>query len=78
MPHVIIKLIKGPSKEQEKRAAEQIAEIVNKTLGKPMKYISVSVGEYGYDEWPAVYDADIKGKNNVVVKPGYTDPKTFQ
>ena len=78
MPHIVVKLIEGPSEEQLKKAAEQIADVVEKTLGKPRKYISVSVEGYAYDEWPAVYNADIKGKGNIYVKPGYTDPKTFQ
>lgn len=78
MPHVVIKLIPGPSKEELQKAAEQIGDIVNKTLGKPKKYISVSVEEYSFDEWEDVYNKDIKGKDNVLVKPGYTNPKTFQ
>ena len=78
MPHIVVKLIKGPTKEQMQKAAEQIADVVNKTLGKPMKYISVSVEEYAYGDWPAVFNKDIKGKGNVLVKPGYTDPKTFE
>lgn len=78
MPHIVIKTIEGPSKEQLKAAAEQIAEIVRKTMGKPKKYISVSVEEYAFDEWAGVYDEYVKDKDNVLVPPGYTDPKTFQ
>ena len=78
MPHIVIKTISGPSERQLKDAAEQIKAVVNKTLGKPEKYISVSVEEYSYDEWPGVYGEFVKDKPNVVVKPGYTDPKTFQ
>jgi phenylpyruvate tautomerase PptA (4-oxalocrotonate tautomerase family) len=78
MPHVVIKTIEGPSQAQLKQAADQIAEIINKTLGKPKKYISVSVEEYSFDEWPAVYDENVKDKENVVVKPGYSNPRTFQ
>jgi phenylpyruvate tautomerase PptA (4-oxalocrotonate tautomerase family) len=37
MPHIIIKTISGPSKEALQKAAEQISDIVNKTLGKPKK-----------------------------------------
>ena len=77
MPHVVIKTISGPSQKQLQEAAEQIAGIVNKTMGKPEKYISVSVEEYSFDEWPGVYDEFVKDKDNVLVKPGYTDPKTF-
>lgn len=77
MPHIVIKTIKGPSREQLKQTAEQIAEIVNKTMGKPKKYISVSVEEYSFDEWEGVYNECIRGKDNVIVKPGYSDPVTF-
>ncbi|GBU21913.1 hypothetical protein R80B4_01815 [Fibrobacteres bacterium R8-0-B4] len=78
MPHIVIKTIKGPSKQQIQDAAEQIGAVVNKTMGKPAKYISVSVEEYSFGEWEGVYNEFVKGKDNVVVKPGYTDPKTFE
>ncbi len=77
MPHIVIKTISGPSKEQLQEAAEQIAAVVNKTMGKPEKYISVSVEEYDYSQWKDVYDAFVKDKDNVLVKPGYTDPESF-
>lgn len=78
MPHVVIKAIKGASPQQLQEAAEQISVVVNKTLGKPEKYISVSVEEYSFDNWESVYNECIKDKENVLVKPGYTNPKTFQ
>ena len=78
MPHIVIKTIKGPSQAKLQEAAEQISAIVNKTMGKPEKYISVSVEEYSFGEWEGVYNDCIKDKDNVVIKPGYTDPKTFQ
>ena len=78
MPHIVIKTIKGPSRAQLQQAAEQISAIVNKTMGKPEKYISVSVEEYSFGEWEGVYNECVKGKDNVLIKPGYTDPKTFQ
>jgi len=78
MPHIVIKTISGPSKEQINEAAAQISKIVNKTMGKPEKYISVSVEEYSFGEWEGVYNEFVKNKSNVVVEPGYTDPKTFQ
>ncbi|MDR0999803.1 MAG: tautomerase family protein [Clostridiales bacterium] len=77
MPHVVVKIVGGPSKEQLQDCADQIASIVNKTLGKPKKYISVSVEEYSYAEWPGVYDEYVKNRDNVLVKPGYTNPHTF-
>ena len=78
MPHIVIKAIKGASPAQCQKAAEQIAAVVNKTMGKPMKYISVSVEEYSYGEWEGVYNEFVKDKDNVLVKPGYSNPKTFE
>ena len=78
MPHIVIKTIKGPSRAQLQQAAEQISAIVNKTMGKPEKYISVSVEEYSFGEWEGVYNECVRDKDNVLVKPGYTDPVTFQ
>ena len=72
MPHIVIKSISGPSKEEYQKAAEQIAEIINKTLGKPEEYISVAVEEYSYNEWKAVYNDCIKGKDDLLIKPKYT------
>ena len=77
MPHIVIKTISGPSQKQLQEAAEQIAAVVNKTMGKPSKYISVSVEEYSFGEWESVYDECVKDKDNVLIKPGYSDPKTF-
>jgi len=78
MPHVVIKTISGPSKEQLQQAAEEISSIVNKTMGKADKYISVSLEEYSFGEWESVYNECIKDKDNLLVKPGYSNPKTFQ
>ncbi len=78
MPHIVVKTISGPSKQQLEQAAAEIAEVVNRTMGKPQKYISVSVEEYAFDEWPKVHEEFIKDKDNVLVKPGYTDPVTFR
>ena len=78
MPHVVIKAISGASKEQMNEAAMQIRDVIVKTLGKPEKYTSVSVEEYSFGELEGVYNDCIKDKNNVLVKPGYTNPKTFE
>ncbi len=78
MPHIVIKTIKGPSQRQIQAAAEQIGAVVSETMGKPSKYVSVSVEEYSFDEWEGVYNEFVKDKDNVVVKPGYSNPKTFE
>jgi phenylpyruvate tautomerase PptA (4-oxalocrotonate tautomerase family) len=77
MPHIVIKTIAGPSEKQLLDAAKQISAIVNKTLGKPEKYISVSVEEYSFGEWEGVFNEYIKDRDNVILKPGYSNPKTF-
>ena len=78
MPHIIIKTISGKPQEQLKEAAEQAVIAVSKALGKPQKYFSVAVEEYAFDEWADVYNEQIKDNDNVLVKPGYTNPKTFE
>ena len=78
MPHIVIKTIRGPSEKQLRDAAGEISAIVNKTMGKPEKYISVSVEEYSVGEWEGVFNEYIKDKDNVMVKPGYSNPKTFE
>ena len=77
MPHIVIKTISGPSQSQLDKTAKKIADIVNSEMGKPEKYISVSVEEYSFPEWEGVYNEFIKDKDNVLVKPGYSNPKTF-
>ena len=74
----LIKAIKGASPAQIKDCAEQVSAAITKTLGKPEKYVSVSVEEFSFDNWESVYNEHIKDKDNVLIKPGYTCPKTFQ
>ena len=78
MPHIVIKTIGGKSPEQLKEAAEQAIAAVSKTLGKPEKYFSATVEEYAFGEWEGVYNECIKDNDNVLVKPGYSNPVTFQ
>ena len=77
MPHIVIKTISGPSQKQLQQAAEQIVDVINKSMDKPKEYISVSVEEYSFDTWKNVYNECIKDKNNILIKPKY-DPKIFE
>ncbi|MDR0821213.1 MAG: hypothetical protein LBN40_01950 [Oscillospiraceae bacterium] len=77
MPHIVIKAVEGATERQIEEAAIQIADVIHKTLGKPAKYISVSYEGYAFGEWEGVYNEFVKDKDNVFVKPGYTNPKTF-
>ena len=77
MPHISIHAIKGASPQQMQDCAEKVSAVITKTLGKPEKYISISFENHAYDEWESVYNEHIKDKDNVLIKPGYTNPKTF-
>ena len=78
MPHIVIKTLSGKSQEQLKEAAESAVAAVSKSLGKPEKYFSASVEEYSFGEWEDVFNENIKDKDNVLVKPGYSNPVTFE
>ena len=78
MPHIVIKALGGKSQDQLREAAEQAVAAVSKALGKPEKYFSASVEEYSPDEWVDVFNETIKDKDNVLVKPGYSNPRTFE
>ena len=78
MPHIVIKTISGKPQEQLQEAAGQAVAAVSKSLGKPEKYFSVSVEEYSFGEWEGAYNEHIKNNDNVLVKPGYSNPKTFE
>jgi len=78
MPHIVIKTLAGKPQEKLQEAAERIAAVVHDTMGTPEKVISVSVEEYVLSEWEGVYSEYVKGKDNVLVQPGYTNPRTFE
>ncbi|MCL2020250.1 MAG: 4-oxalocrotonate tautomerase family protein [Oscillospiraceae bacterium] len=78
MPHIVIKTISGKSQEQLQQAAESAIAAVSKTLGKPEKYFSAAVEEYSFGDWEGVYNESIKDNDSVLVKPGYTNPVTFE
>ena len=74
MPHIVIKAIEGCTKEQYQQAADEIAVVIEKTLGKSASSTSVSIEDYKKEEWETVYNEFIKEKDNVIRKPGYTMP----
>ena len=73
MPHVIVKLHKGRSKEQKRKAAEEIAKAVMTSLGASETSISVSFEDVEPKDWTeTVYRPDIQGKpDQLYKKPGY-------
>lgn len=78
MPHIIIKAVKGASEAQKHDAAKQAIAAVSKSLRKPEKYFSAAVEEYDVEDWDDVYNEHIKENDHVIVRPGYSNPKTFE
>ena len=78
MPHIVIKTISGKPKDRLQEAAENALSAVSKSLGKPEKYFSVAVEEYSLGEWEGVYNECIKDNTDVLIKPGYSNPVTFE
>ena len=78
MPHIIIKTIEGKSPELLAMAAKAAADAVAAVLDKPERAFSVAVEEYTFAQWPAVYDQHIRDRQDVLVKPGYSCPVTFE
>jgi 4-oxalocrotonate tautomerase len=73
MPHVIVKLYEGRSKQQKKRLAEEITKAVITALNAGEASISVAVEDVKPSDWTdRVYKPDILGKpENIYKKPGY-------
>ena len=73
MPHIIVKLYTGRSKEQLKKLADAIAKTVVEIAGCKESAVSVAVEEYEPQAWPqAVYKPDIVDRaDTLVIKPGY-------
>jgi len=79
MPHIVIKTLEGKPREQLEKAAQQALAAVNEAFGmKPERLFSVSVEEYSLPEWEGVYNTEIKDNENIIIKPGYTNPVTFE
>lgn len=73
MPHVIVKLFPGRSKEQKKQLAGEIVKSVTDIAVCEEKAVSVAFEEVEPDDWAeTVYRPDIiNNKKNLVVTPGY-------
>lgn len=75
MPHVIVKLAAGRSKEQKQSLAAALANAVTSTLHCDEASVSVAVEDVEMTEWTEkVYVPDIQAKPELIYKkPGY-DP----
>jgi 4-oxalocrotonate tautomerase len=74
MPHVIVKLWPGKSKQQKARLAEEIAKDVMHVLDYGEESVSVAFEEVSPQDWAEkVYKPDIvNNPENLYKKPGYT------
>lgn len=73
MPHVVVKLWPGKSKEQKARLTEAIVRDVTEILHNSDESVSVALEEVTAEDWTAkVFEPDILGKwNHLTKKPGY-------
>jgi ribosomal protein S18 acetylase RimI-like enzyme len=73
MPHIIVKLYPGRSKDQKKQLAREIVKNVTEIAVCEEKSVSVAFEEVEPDDWAEnVYQPDIiDNKENLVITPGY-------
>ncbi|HPD01992.1 MAG TPA: tautomerase family protein [Eubacteriales bacterium] len=75
MPHISLKMLKGRSEEQKRRAAEALTEALKASLGVSEQHISVTVEDYTAEEWQDVFKEEITDKTDkLYLRPRY-DPK---
>ena len=76
MPHVIVKLYSGKSKQQKAAPAEAVTKAVVESLGYGRDFVSVGVEDVDPKDWTSrVYRPDIVDKPETIFKkPGY-DPR---
>ena len=74
MPHVEIKCFPGRSEEQKTECANEIAEVIARTLGCRTKSVSVAIKDIPESEWKEkVWDKHIVPDSPFLYKkPGYT------
>jgi 4-oxalocrotonate tautomerase len=73
MPHIVVKLWPGKSKEQKARLAEAITEDVMDILHYGEKSVSVAMEEIQPQDWAEkVYEPEIQNNlDRLYKKPGY-------
>jgi 4-oxalocrotonate tautomerase len=73
MPHVVVKLWPGKSKEQKDRLTRAIVRDVTNIFNYGEESVSVAFEEVAASDWNAkVFEPDILGNwNNLTKEPGY-------
>jgi len=74
VPHVIVKLWPGKSKQQKQDLADKIMRAVMETLHYGEESVSVGFEEVPAKDWmEKVYEPDIRAKPGTIYKkPGYS------
>jgi 4-oxalocrotonate tautomerase len=74
MPHVIVKLWPGKSKNQKAKLAEEITKAMMTVLNYGEDSVSVAMEEVRAEDWmDKVHKPDILGKPKLIYKkPGYS------
>lgn len=75
MPHVIVKMVAGRSREQKQALAIALTRAVNSVLGCGEDAVSIAIEDFAVAQWmERVYVPDIQNRVGVIYKkPGY-DP----
>ncbi|HLZ05789.1 MAG TPA: tautomerase family protein [Bradyrhizobium sp.] len=73
MPHVVVKLHSGRTREQKTKLAAAITQAVTSALGSAEDAISVGIEDVAPADWTErVFKPDILGKAETIYKqPGY-------
>lgn len=75
MPHISIKMLKGRTEEQKKKAAAAVAEALKGAIGVSDEHISVTVEDYTPLEWQDEFRREVVEKSDVLYKRPNYDPK---
>lgn len=77
MPHVIVKLVAGRTKEQKQRIADAVTAAIMESADKDADSVSVGIEDVRAEDWnAAVYGPDIHEKRATIFKePGYSAPE---
>ena len=73
MPHVIVKMYSGRSREEKERLAQAITQAVTGALGSSEASVSVAIQDVSPADWPeTVYRPEILERPAEIFKqPGY-------
>jgi 4-oxalocrotonate tautomerase len=73
MPHVVVKMLPGRSRQLKSRLAEEITKAVTSTLGLGEASVSIGIEDVEQKDWTGhVYEPDILAKPETIYKkPGY-------